>query len=69
MSIEELKTVSPAELSEITGIPLRTLAGWRTKGTGPAYIKADGEKGAVRYLLLDVKDWMMRNRYQNSSDK
>lgn len=60
--LEELKTVSPAELSEITGIPLRTLASWRRAGKGPTFIKAYGEKGAVRYLLKDVKEWMDKNK-------
>lgn len=60
MSIEnELKTVSPAKLSEITGIPLRTLASWRRAGKGPIFIKADGKKGAVRYLIKEVEKWVL----------
>lgn len=56
---EKLKTVSPAELAEITGIPLRTLASWRRVGKGPSFIKADGKKGAVRYLMNEVEKWML----------
>lgn len=68
LKIEELKTVSPTELSEITGIPVRTLAGWRNTGVGPSYIKAEGRNGAIRYLLKDVKEWMLKNRH-NPRDK
>lgn len=57
----ELKTVSPAKLSEITGIPLRTLASWRRVGKGPSFIKADGKKGAVRYLMSEVEQWMVNH--------
>ena len=68
MENKDLKTVSPAELSEITGIPLRTLAGWRNTGAGPSYIKAEGRNGAIRYFINDVKEWMLKNRH-NPSDK
>ena len=68
MENNNLKTVSPMELSELTGIPLRTLAGWRNTGGGPAYIKAEGRNGAIRYLLRDVKEWMKKNTH-SSNDK
>lgn len=66
--MENLKTVSPAELSEITGIPVRTLGSWRVQGMGPAYVKAEGQKGAIRYRLTEVEEWMKKNTY-NSNDK
>lgn len=68
MKNQDLLTVSPAELSELTGIPLRTLASWRNTGVGPAYIKAEGQKGAIRYSLRGVEEWMKKNTH-NSSDK
>lgn len=64
-----LKTVSPSELYKMTGIPLKTLAGWRNKKVGPSYIKAEGEKGAIRYLISDVEEWMKRQKIQSGSDK
>ncbi|UEA60688.1 hypothetical protein LK459_07605 [Gordonia otitidis] len=39
----------------------RTLANWRSAGTGPAYIKTD-DAGGVVYLVADLEAWLEERR-------
>jgi len=55
--------VTPKELSESSGIPVRTLAQWRYLDTGPAYIKLGGH---VRYHPDDIEAWQTANRRATS---
>lgn len=45
-------------VSVLLCIPASTLARWRQRRIGPAYIKLEG--GAVRYRLSDLNDWVRR---------
>ena len=44
--------LSPARLSERWDIPVVTLAGWRYRGKGPAFLRLNG---TLRYRLADVE--------------
>lgn len=46
------RMLTPARLSERWDIPVATLAGWRYRGKGPAFLRLNG---AVRYRLADVE--------------
>lgn len=47
--------ITPAELSERWGgIPLGTLANWRSRGTGPKFHRFGG---SVRYALTEVEQY------------
>ena len=48
------QTLTPARLSERWDIPVATLAGWRYRGKGPAFLRLNG---AVRYRVADVEDY------------
>jgi excisionase family DNA binding protein len=48
-----LATVS--ELAEYLGVPVQTVYGWNTKGTGPKAIKAGRY---VRYRWDDIERWL-----------
>ncbi len=50
-------TATPAEISEMFGIPQGTLANLRWAKKGPRYFKKPGGRG-VFYLLADVKEWI-----------
>ncbi|WP_299303287.1 helix-turn-helix domain-containing protein [uncultured Brachybacterium sp.] len=50
--------LTPTDLSERFGVPLKTLAAWRYQGTGPAFMKLGG---AVRYRLEDVEAYETEN--------
>lgn len=49
-----LKMLSPHDLAERLGVPLATLARWRSQGTGPRYLKVGRH---VRYRIADVEKW------------
>lgn len=61
MKIEFLDT---KDASKIIGIGVGTLRAWRSQGKGPRFYKCDGQKGAVRYDINDLLEWM-KNNFQN----
>jgi predicted DNA-binding transcriptional regulator AlpA len=46
--------LSRRELADRYGLPVKTLAQWASKGTGPRYARMGRH---VRYRLSDVVDW------------
>jgi predicted DNA-binding transcriptional regulator AlpA len=46
--------LSRQELADRFGLPVKTLAQWASKGTGPRYARMGRH---VRYRLSDVVDW------------
>jgi predicted DNA-binding transcriptional regulator AlpA len=46
--------LSRSELADRFGLPIKTLAQWACKGTGPRYARMGRH---VRYRLSDVIDW------------
>lgn len=49
------KLLSADELAELVGVPPKTLADWRTRGIGPAYVRIGRH---VRYRPADVEAWL-----------
>lgn len=45
----------PAEVADVLGVPEHTLAQWRSRGTGPTYIKVGRH---VRYRWSAVNEWL-----------
>lgn len=52
------KWLTPSEVSEAIKIPEKTLAKWRSEGTGPEYTKPGKH---VRYSAAKVDAWMNAN--------
>jgi len=48
------KHLTPGDLAEREGVPLKTVYQWNSKGTGPRYMKIGRH---VRYRLADVIAW------------
>ncbi|WP_394027277.1 helix-turn-helix domain-containing protein [Desulfovibrio falkowii] len=46
--------LSPAQVSEILGVSEKTLATWRCKKRGPAYIRL----GKILYREVDIKEFL-----------
>lgn len=46
------------EAAEIIGVQPQTLAGWRSKGIGPRFIKLPGVNGFVRYRLEHIDEYL-----------
>lgn len=60
------KFLTPHQLSDrwANRINVRTLANWRTAGTGPQYVKVGG---AIMYRITDVETWENRNTVRSTS--
>ena len=51
---------TPEEVSDfLRDIPVKTLAKWRSEGTGPKYTKVGRH---VRYDWADVREWLKGQR-------
>ena len=50
-------------LSELLGVPIKTIKDWRTKGEGPAAYKIGNH---VRYAASDVRTWLEQCREQSA---
>lgn len=48
-------TVSVGEAATRLGVEASTLANWRWRGVGPAFLKVGGR---VRYRLCDLASWL-----------
>lgn len=53
-NISDDKWLSRQELANRYGLPVKTLAQWASKGTGPRYARLGRH---VRYRLSDIIDW------------
>jgi excisionase family DNA binding protein len=49
------RLLRPRELSELLGVPVGTLANWRSARTGPPFVKVGRH---VRYRTGDVDEWI-----------
>ena len=54
---------TPAQVAEYLQKPAKTLAQWRSLGTGPKYFKLGG--GHVRYSWADVRAWLAEQAVKN----
>ncbi len=53
------RMLTTVELAEMLNITKSALLGWRRLGRGPSWIKfGEGVRGAVRYKLSDVEEWL-----------
>ncbi|GAB3656677.1 helix-turn-helix domain-containing protein [Glycomyces tarimensis] len=51
--------LTAAEFEAEYGIPRKTLANWRSLGTGPQYTKSTpGRGGRIRYRRIDIEAWL-----------
>jgi predicted DNA-binding transcriptional regulator AlpA len=57
--------LSRRELADRYGLPVKTLAQWASKGTGPRYARMGRH---VRYRLSDVIDWETERFDDNRCD-
>lgn len=56
MATNSKQLLSPKEAAEFLGIPLGTLAQWRSQRRGPPYIKL--EERLVRYRHSDLEEYL-----------
>jgi len=51
--------LTPAQVAAEYGVPVGTLADWRLKGTGPAYVRLGPQR--VRYTREALDAWVTAN--------
>jgi len=47
------------EVADHVRVPAKTVVGWRSKGTGPSFVRYGRH---VRYRWADVRDWVLAQR-------
>ncbi len=52
----EKRLLTPEEVSNLIGVPVSTLAQWRSQRRGPPYIKLEGR--LVRYRTSDLEAYL-----------
>jgi len=63
--IHPLSSLDRAELADLLGVSIRTLARWAKNGDGPKFIKLGG---IVKYRISEVEDWMNENSFTKDSE-
>ena len=53
--MKETEFISPEDLAELLGIPIRTVYAWRSRGVGPRSYRIGKH---VRFKLKDVDEWL-----------
>ena len=62
--------LTPREAAEHLRVTEATLAGWRSRGGGPPFIKmTSGRKGPVRYDRSDLANWLADRRVYNTAER
>jgi len=54
--MKDERLATPEEISDFLGVPLQTLAKWRSQDIGPSYFKL--VNGRVRYRMGVVAEWL-----------
>ena len=62
--------LKPHEVAKLLGVSRRTLAYWRARRTGPAWVDVTGglgRKPCIRYSLADLEAWIKENTKRTAS--
>jgi predicted DNA-binding transcriptional regulator AlpA len=57
------RPLTESEAAELIGVKPQTMAVWRSKGTGPPYLKTGR---SIRYLNEDIKEYLQQRRVRTS---
>ena len=64
INIDPDRLLNETEVSDITGLSVRTLQAWRIQGRGPLFCKLGR---AVRYRRKDLQTWMDTQTSQSTT--
>ncbi len=56
---DELELITPERLSELIKVDVDVLTQWRSRGTGPIFVKLG--KRLVRYRRADILSWIEKS--------
>jgi hypothetical protein len=64
------KLLNETEAALFLALQPSTLAAWRCRGGGPAFIRVgSGKKPAIRYRLGDLRTWAGERRHANTAHR
>ena len=62
--------IDPRTAADLLGVSYDTLSKWRTRGTGPKYVKLGrGRTAVIRYRREDVEAYIEANLHESTSDR
>jgi phage terminase Nu1 subunit (DNA packaging protein) len=56
-SVSADRLLTPADVAELTGLSVETLAQWRSQKKGIPYVKIS--RNCVRYRLMHLQQWLL----------
>lgn len=59
------RLLAPGDVARVIGVPVATLANWRSGRTGPAFLKVGRH---VRYRRVDLDEWIASRVVRHSDD-
>jgi len=59
------EAINAADAAKLTGVPVCTLATWRSRGGGPRFLKLGK---SVRYRRRSLFEWMDARERRNTAD-
>lgn len=62
----EITYLNAEQTANLLGIKTSTLANWRSRGLGPAYIKTGATRSPVLYRKSDIDKWLAMSVIQPS---
>lgn len=64
LNIDSDRLLNETQVSDVTGLSVRTLQAWRIQGKGPLFCKLGR---AVRYRQCDLRAWMEAQTSQSTT--
>ena len=55
--------------ADVLGVRPQTLRLWRSRGTGPTYIRLHGTRGMVLYDVADLQAWLDRRKFTCTNEE
>jgi predicted DNA-binding transcriptional regulator AlpA len=63
--IDSEQLLAPADVARVLGVPVATLANWRSGRTGPVFLKIGRH---VRYRRADLEAWIDERAVRHGED-
>ncbi len=60
------RMLTTSEAAQLLGVKPATLRSWKCRGLGPELVKYPGVRGAVRYCLTDIEEFLASCRHTPS---
>jgi len=61
--------INTAKAADVLGVRPQTLRLWRSRGTGPTYVRLHGTRGRVLYDVADLRAWLDTRRFTSTAEE